>query len=178
MKYNTDFLSSETNPAVTSCFADTVSRPVPHASSLSASGFLALWLCRRSSSPAPSAFLSSSAIGCGLLPLFSPKSLILSRAICFLSFLYGLAEVCTVWGSRSPESLFAARPNGKFFIRFLLGLPCWGEPVASPPSWASAAWLRCSASTAILYLLPGQAEGPCQGLQKPSPVLPLLCIFG
>lgn len=95
MKYNTDFLSSETNPAVTSCFADTVSRPVPHASSLPASGFLALWLRRRSSSAAPSAFLSSSAIGCGLLPLFSPKSFILSRAICFLSFLYGLAEVCT-----------------------------------------------------------------------------------
>lgn len=151
------------------CLTDTVSQQVPHTSSLSAAGFPALWLHTPSSSPAPSAFWSSSTVACELLPLFSSKLFVLGRAICFLSFLYAVAELCTAWESCSPESLFAVRrggkffhqvwqrfavcescsaealfaacPDGKMFIRLLLGFPCWGSPLLAhlPRLWHSLA---------------------------------------
>lgn len=143
-----------------------VSEQVSHTSSLSASGFLALWLHRPSSSPVPPGFWSFSTVGHGLLPLFSPRSFILSRAICFLSVLYGLAEVC----ESLCVSLFATRSDRKF-IRFLLGSPCWGSLVL--------AHLGCSALSHQPFFTCSFITGKASVKVCRSPLLCwLFCVFG
>lgn len=128
---------------------------MPHTSTLSAAGFPALWLHRPSSSPASSAFWSSSAIVRGLLPLFSPKSFILSRAIYFLSFPYAMAELCTAWESCPPESLFAVEPDGKFFRQVWQRFAACESPALQSPCLLPVLIEKCSSGFCLASLTGG-----------------------